>query len=154
MTKIHSLPRGIRNNNPGNIRKTTTHWRGEVHSQQETAFETFAEPVDGLRALMVLLLNYYVRYQLNDVASIINRWAPPHENDTGAYARAVAERLKVTPAERINLFDDRVLTTLAAAITVHENGRPPAGYPPAWYQEGVYQQAADLAFRAVRGTGL
>lgn len=150
MSNVVQLPRGIRNNNPGNIRKTVTHWRGETISEFERSFETFDTPVNGIRATMLLLLNYYLKYQLSTVQSIINRWAPPHENDTGAYAAAVAKKLGVKTTDRINLFNRDTLITISGAIFVHENGRPPASYPPEWYAPALYEQAADLAYNAVR----
>jgi hypothetical protein len=91
------------------------------------------------------------RSQLFTVQHIINRWAPPVENDTGSYALAVAKHLKVGVMERINLFDLDVLTAFAQAITLHENGRPPAGEPPFWYTADDYQTAALNARKAVAG---
>lgn len=53
-----NLPRGIRNNNPGNIRITKTNWKGEIVNPKEKAFETFEDAVSVHRATMILLINY------------------------------------------------------------------------------------------------
>lgn len=151
MSNVVELPRGIRNNNPGNIRKTITHWKGEVISEFERSFESFDSPGNGIRAIMLLLLNYYIKYQLNTVQAIINRWAPPHENDTGAYAEAVAGRLGVKATDHVNFFNRKTLLIFTAAIVIHENGRPPVNYPEAWYAPEIYETAADAAYLAMRG---
>ena len=146
-----NLPRGIRNNNPGNIRKTITKWRGETTSIKEKDFEVFEDPISGIRATMVLLLNYYLKYQLSDVLSIINRWAPPNENATDKYQEIVAKHIGVEREQRLNLFDRKVLIKLTEAIVRHENGRPLAGYPLYWYTTEQYNAAADQAYKNFTG---
>lgn len=120
------LPRGIRNNNPGNIRKTPTKWVGEIDGSDD-AFETFETPLVGIRALAKILLNYARRRQLNTVDEIIDRWAPPNENDTDAYVAAVALALQVEPTTVIEIEDLKILRPLVVAIIKHENGVQP--YP-------------------------
>lgn len=146
---VIQLPRGVRANNIGNIRKTSTVWQGETTNEYEKSFEVFKKPEDGLRALMIVLLNYHRKYHLDTVQSIINRWAPPHENDTGSYVRAVCWRVGVKADQKINLFDESILISLAKAIAIHENGRPPKTYPDAWYSSALYESAARKAFEAV-----
>src|SRR3569832_207317 len=90
---VYNATRGLRNNNPGNIRKTATDWRGEVVGS-DSAFETFATPEAGIRALAVLLRNYQRKYGLRTVRAIITRYAPPSENNTESYVSAVAGRPK------------------------------------------------------------
>ena len=87
------LPRGIRNSNPGNIRLSKTKWQGQAEAQEDGAFVVFVQPVHGLRALMRTLLTYYLKYDLNTVESIMNRYAPPHENETDAYIHQVSRVL-------------------------------------------------------------
>src|SRR3569832_2780970 len=91
---VYNATRGLRNNNPGNIRKTATDWRGEVVGS-DSAFETFATPEAGIRALAVLLRNYQRKYGLRTVRAIITRYAPPSENNTESYVSAVAGRQEV-----------------------------------------------------------
>src|SRR3569833_2151599 len=91
---VYNATRGLRNNNPGNIRKTATDWRGEDVGS-ESAFETFATPEAGIRALAVQLRNYQSKYGLRTVRAIITRYAPPSEKNTVSYESAVARRLNV-----------------------------------------------------------
>lgn len=141
------LPRGIRNNNPGNIRLSSSRWQGQKRFQFDTAFVEFEDPVFGLRALMRLLLTYYIRHGLDTVTALVNRYAPPAENATDAYIAAVCKRLGVDKNAVIDVMERRTLVTLARAITRHENGRPPKGMPHDWYADAVFEQAAALAFR-------
>jgi hypothetical protein len=141
------MPRGIRNNNPGNIRLTSTRWLGQKEAQFDNAFVEFSDPVYGLRALMKVLLTYYRKYGLDTVQSVINRWAPPSENATDHYAAHVAHRLKVKRTEQIRIDDCTVLKSLARAIVIHENGWPPKHIPKGWYAEKIYSKAADLALK-------
>jgi len=117
-------PRGIRNNNPGNIVKSGIAWQGKV-AGDDPRFETFDSPQNGLRALCSLLLTYYRKYDLRTPRAIINRWAPPPENDTGAYAATVANALGVGADVEIDVEDCDTLCLLCAAIVSVENGVQP-----------------------------
>lgn len=116
-------PRGIRNNNPGNIVNTPTHWLGERLRKLDPTFEEFETPVMGLRALAVLLLGYFERKGLDSVSSVIRRFAPPNENNTLAYINAVAHELQVQPDQSIDVR--ALLPALMQAIIRHENGEQP-----------------------------
>jgi len=133
-TQAPRVPRGIRNNNPGNIRLSPTRWRGEVDGT-DSAFETFDTPENGIRAMARLLLTYQRRHGLDTVEDIIGRWAPPIENDTDSYAQAVARALDVGVRDRVNLADETTLTRIVVAIIRHENGQQP--YRPAQIADGV-----------------
>ena len=89
-------PRGIRNNNPLNIRLSSDKWQGQVLPQRgsgEGAFCVFSEMKYGWRAAFRLLCHtYYGKYKLRTIRDIIYRWAPPNENGTSVYIRSVAER--------------------------------------------------------------
>lgn len=143
VSDLKILPRGIRNNNPGNIRKGAVAWQGAAAAQRDLEFVEFQHPLYGLRALMRVLLTYYSRHGLDTVQSVINRWAPPHENATDNYAHAVAKSLGVDRFSSLKLSDRRILIRLAQAITLYENGTPPNGL--GWYEESLYIKAADLA---------
>lgn len=139
------LPRGIRNNNPGNIRLSKTLWQGQKPLPQTDAdFVEFVSPLHGLRALMKLLLTYRLKYHLDTVESVINRFAPPHENATDSYIYTVAKALGIRRTDKIDITAAPVLIALARAIVLHENGRPPADKPAGWYEPAVYIQAAGL----------
>lgn len=118
------IPRGIRNNNPGNIVHIPSNkWRGAVGD--DGRFVRFEEPFYGIRALAKVLLNYYKRYGLKTIAQLINRWAPPVENDTGSYAVSVGRRTGFDTDQPLDLTDSSVLVRLVDAIIYHENGQQP-----------------------------
>lgn len=114
--------RGIKNQNPGNIRHSPDKWLGEVPGNDK-AFKTFSDPVYGIRALAKLLLNYERKYGLNTVSGIISRWAPTVENNTAAYIDAVAKACGVDPFQVIDVA--AYLHSLVPAIITHENGSQP-----------------------------
>ncbi|WP_047472556.1 structural protein P5 [Delftia sp. ZNC0008] len=131
-----STPRGIRNNNPGNIDRTAEKWQGMAADQSSDArFVVFSAPVWGLRALAKVLLSYQRKHGLRTPAAIIGRWAPPVENDTGAYARQVAKALGVGVGDQIDLQQPETLQRVLPAIVQHENGQQP--YPAALIAEAV-----------------
>ena len=117
------LPRGVRNLNPGNIRITKSAWQGKIPVAQNTdgAFEQFESMEYGLRALMKLIVNYMRKYRFATIRQIINRWAPPVENDTGAYVNAVAKRVGLSADEKL-VPDQATVSKICEAICFHENG--------------------------------
>ena len=116
--------RGERNHNPGNIdRHDSTLWQGMAHDQTDSRFVVFSDPHYGIRALAKVLLSYYRKHGLNTVHGIIDRWAPPSENNTGAYVNHVASILGVGIDAQIDVDDPATLETLVRAIIEHENGR-------------------------------
>lgn len=118
------LPRGLRNNNPGNIRLSRTLWQGEVRPSKDKAFCQFRSMSYGYRALMKLLQNYHRLNGCRTVADFIRRWAPPSENDTAAYIRRVCLEMQV-PESYVPCVDDRAtMCAFAAAISQVENGVP------------------------------
>jgi hypothetical protein len=125
MTFSNNVARGIRNNNPGNIRHSNAHWQGMSVDQPDSSFITFNSPESGIRAMAVILLNYQRKHNLNNVQSIINRWAPPSENNTRAYVNAVAHRCGVRPDQTIDLNNSMILGALVSAVILHENGSNP-----------------------------
>lgn len=124
-------PRGIRNNNPGNIERGAA-WQGLAADQSGDArFAVFSAPEWGIRAMARIIRQYQAR-GLRTVRQIINTWAPPSENDTGAYVDAVARQLGVTPDYIVN---EAALPDLLAAIIHHENGVQP--YPAELIAQGI-----------------
>lgn len=117
------MARGIRNNNPGNIRHGGSAWQGMSAEQTDASFVQFDSPVYGIRALAKLLKNYQSRYGLYTVREIINRWAPPTENITSAYVEHVARVAGVSPDEQIDINEKMV--PVVTAIIKHENGENP-----------------------------
>lgn len=125
-------PRGIRNNNPGNIRHGDN-WQGLSAEQLDSDFCTFTTPEYGIRAMCKILLNYERRHGLNTVRGIISRWAPPVENNTESYVQSVARALNVDADKEIKVDD--YLDYLVPAIIRHENGQQP--YSPEVIRMGI-----------------
>lgn len=131
---IISGPRGLRNNNPGNIVRTAEQWRGMSQDQStDSRFVVFDSPVWGLRALARILRKYNAAGLLS-VRDIINRWAPSTENDTGAYVAAVAQSVGVSPTQPLLMTDD-TLSRVMEAIVQHENGQQP--YAPELFAQAI-----------------
>lgn len=126
--------RGIRNNNPGNIRKTRTLWRGEAASQPDPDFVTFTSPAYGIRAIAKILLNYQAA-GLNTLRKIVSRWAPPSENNTTAYVAGVAHDVGVGPDQLVDLHTQPRLVSVMKALVRHEEGVQP--YPDTEYVQGA-----------------
>lgn len=116
------LPRGIRNNNPGNLR-WGEHWRGLLPAYQRTdpEFCQFIDARYGLRALARLLHTYDGR-GLHTPRQIATMYAPPSENNTEAYAAALAEECHVGVDDALNMHDPAVIEALMRGIIRHENG--------------------------------
>jgi len=130
------LPRGIRNNNPGNIRENRFvdfDWVGEAPDDFDPEFEEFLTPQAGIRAIARILKNYQSRHGINTVDGIITRWAPPSENDTAAYITAVVQQTRFGPNQQIVIANN--LFPLVSAIIQQENGMNP--YPPDVIWEGI-----------------
>lgn len=113
--------RGIRNCNPGNIRKTDTKWKGEVPGG-DSAFETFVSMPYGYRALIKLLQNYQKNHRLRTIRQLISRWAPSSENNTEAYIATVAKETGFGRDQAIDMKERRTALLMASAISFVENG--------------------------------
>lgn len=129
------MSRGLINCNAGLIRHSPTVWVGQSDVQRDPDFVTFNAPQFGIRALAVTLLTYYRKHGLNTVRGLINRWAPPRENDTSAYVSDVAKRVGVISDNPLRVDDPLLLAKLVTAIIIHENGDNP--YPAALIANAV-----------------
>lgn len=120
-----TTPRGIRNNNPGNIRNSERNdWAGEVSKadKKDNAFEEFEDIPHGVRAMMKLLLKYQRSYNLHSIKELIERWAPRDENDTAAYVRWVCREMQMPDCCRLDLSDKGTMCALVDAMCYMENG--------------------------------
>lgn len=132
-------PRGIRNNNPGNIDYNPRNdWQGQVGIEvgvPKPRFARFDTPENGIRALGKLIRAYQNKHGLKTIEQIISRWAPSSENDSRAYAEAVAKAVGTTAHANINVNRVAILRPLVEAIIRHENGGNP--YKNGEIDEGV-----------------
>lgn len=148
--------RGIRNNNPGNVRRVNgVRWQGQAEKQADAEFVVFAEPKWGLRAIARVLISYQDKHAINTVRGIVNRWAPPVENDTGAYVDHVARRTRFGADEPLDVYEPDTMRRLVRAIVLHENGVDP--YTDAQVEAGLVLAGMEpdrrplAATRTVRG---
>lgn len=118
------MSRGLRNNNPGNIRRGGGHFKGERLPSLDPAFKQFETIEWGYRAMFVLLDNYRRRHGLQSIREMIRRWAPPLENDTERYIRFVARAASLDPDQAIDTRNRRVMVPIVAAMSRIENGVP------------------------------
>jgi len=118
------LPRGIRNNNPGNLKELSgdkTQWQGERATDDDPIFEEFETMEYGIRALMKILINYMKKYKLRTIIEIIKRFAPASENDTRAYINSVSWITGFEDNEILAANEDTI-SKLVTAICFIENG--------------------------------
>lgn len=116
------MSRGLRNNNPGNIRLGRVRYKGERAKSSDRAFRQFESMEWGYRAMFVLLHTYALKHGCNTLRKIINRYAPPSENHTENYIRRVAHATHLAPDEKISTIDKGVMTAIVAAMSEVENG--------------------------------
>jgi len=126
------LPRGIRNNNPLNIRRTAKdQWKGLRAQQTDASFCQFERLEYGWRAAFYLLTRtYYHKYRLFTIRMIINKWAPPNENLTSTYIENVSRLTGIAPDEPIGIPSDQPTRwmKLGIAMAIQENGTESLDY--------------------------
>ena len=120
------MSRGMRNNNPGNIRLSATRFKGEVVPSMDSAFKQFSAGEYGYRAIFVLIDTYARRYGLTTIRKMISRYAPPTENFTDGYVRFVCRRSGIGADERVDSRSPRDMVPIVAAMAEIENGENPS----------------------------
>lgn len=118
-------PRGLRNCNPGNIRKNEIVYQGEVVPSRDNDFKQFTTMAYGYRAMFVVLYTYQKRYGINTIASMISRYAPACENHTKAYIEAVSDYSGVPATSHITTTNGDIMIPIVAAMSRVENGEEP-----------------------------
>lgn len=116
------IPRGIRNNNPLNIR-IGNKWKGETPENTDGVFEQFTRMEYGVRAAFILLRRYINRYHLDSVQKIVSRWAPRNENHTEKYIKHVCMYMAILPTTRIAFEDKEYMFDLVDAMAIYECGQ-------------------------------
>ena len=127
-----NFTRGIRNNNPGNLRYTAIPWQGKVSYAQNKdweinpsnvvkEFEQFVNMAYGIRA-MAIDITGDVKENNYSLAQLIYEYAPPHENDTTAYIQTVKQRAGIADANAPLQFTFLSLSEVLRAMIMMENG--------------------------------
>ena len=121
--KALPLPRGLRNNNPLNIRRNGDHFQGEVVAGSDREFKQFTSMAYGYRAAFVVL-GTYLAHGRNTIEKIIRAWAPPTENNTEAYIANVEKRSGVGRNKVLTADSGGDYRKIVAAMSHCENGVP------------------------------
>ena len=124
-------PRGIRNHNPLNIRRSKDQWKGMAEVQTDRAFCQFKSLEYGWRAAFYLLTRtYYHKYRLYTIRGIVSRWAPSSENDTSAYIANVARLTGIGPDELLGIPSEQPSRWMMVgmAMAIQENGTDSLDY--------------------------
>lgn len=116
------IPRGIRNNNPLNIRIGNV-WLGEVQNPTDPHFEQFVSMEYGLRAAFVLLRRYIRHYHRTTIPDILAAWAPSSENNTLQYVDTVCQLSHLSPLEGLRYEDKPSMCALVQAMCQVECGQ-------------------------------
>lgn len=147
------LPRGIRNNNPGNI-ELGAPWQGLSKTQTDGRFAQFDTPAYGIRAIARVLITYQDKRQARDgspidtVREIIERWAPASENDVDAYVTAVRRAMfgdPNLPVRYLDVHKYHIMKPLVEAIIRHENGKGPLNTANSWYDAATIDEGLRMA---------
>lgn len=132
--------RGIRNNNPLNLKKGSS-WKGERPIQTDPKFEEFISMEWGIRAALKLMRNHITgfkntRPKMNTVKKLISIWAPPSENATNNYLKLVCEKTGYEPTTVIDPDSRTMMVKIARVMAYVECGQ--------WIDEEKFQSAWDL----------
>ena len=125
------ISRGIRNNNPLNIRRSKDQWKGMAEAQSDVAFVQFNSLEYGWRAAFHLLTRtYYHKYRLYTIRTIVSRWAPELENNTKAYVENVSRLTGIAPDEPLGIPSEQPSRWIALgiAMAIQENGASSLDY--------------------------
>lgn len=117
-----SKPRGLRNNNPGNIRQSSVRYTGEVQPSKDGAFKQFQSMEYGYRAMFVLLHTYARKHGIDTIEKMISRYAPATENHTQKYIDVVSEWSGVPATSHLTTTNAEVMIPIVAAMSRVENG--------------------------------
>jgi hypothetical protein len=140
------LPRGIRNNNPGNLVKTSIPWQGKVSPSTDSRFEQFEGFVWGLRAKIRDIVGDIKNKNQNTIRKLITAFAPPFENNTANYIQRVSAYTGIG-ADTLLTGSKEEIRKLSKIICVVENGNPqPKIGRTEWYDDATFDVAWDLAY--------
>lgn len=117
-----SAPRGIRNNNPGNL-----NFAGQSGATKEGGeggrFAVFESMEHGVAALYRQLQLYFKR-GVNTLSSIVKTYAPASDgNNVDAYVSALSKTTGKGANETIDAGDTTTIARLMKGIVDHENGK-------------------------------
>jgi len=110
---------GQRINNPFNIRQYDQGFLGE--SGEDSGFISFEDPMYGVRAADKVLTTYGTKRGINTVRGLINRFAPPSENDTSSYVNYISGQLGIDPDAEVDLSDPEMRARILSPMAMMES---------------------------------
>ncbi|MGC1062807.1 hypothetical protein WKH44_16015 [Pantoea agglomerans] len=115
-------PRGIRNNNPGNL-----NFAGQAGATKEGGengrFAVFESMRDGISALYKQIQLYFSR-GVNTIESVVNKYAPAEDNNNvQAYIKQLVGATGKQADEKLSGEDTETVFKLIRGIINHENGK-------------------------------
>lgn len=133
------MTRGMRNNNPLNIRfSPKNHWFGLTGS--DGAFCRFDTVENGFRAAFLVIHRYMAVHGLKTVKEIVSRWAPEIDNDTEAYIYFVCKRMNCSMDKVLDFHSGDDMCALVGAMAQIESGD---------YDKDIIRKAYDIAAACV-----
>jgi hypothetical protein len=101
-----SGPRGLKVNNPGNIRTNAYTWPGEIKPSADPAFKQFVSPEYGYRGLAALLYEYVTQDGHDTLRKIIHVYAPADDgNNPDSYSAFVSKNSGVALDTKLTAED-------------------------------------------------
>lgn len=123
---MKKVTRGLRNNNPGNIRINTDVFQGEITPSKDKSFKQFRSMAYGYRAIFRILYTYKRAYKLDTIQQWISKWAPPEDNnDTVSYIGLVCRYCGMSASNVIDIANKELMCEIVAGISKQENGVEP-----------------------------
>lgn len=119
---MKTMQRGLRNNNPLNIRHNPDRFKGEVFPSGDRSFKQFRDMDYGYRAAFRMLRTYQLKYGCEVLSDFISRWAPDIENDTKAYIYTVCKRTGLSADSPVDTMSEVQMRRIVAAMSFVENG--------------------------------
>lgn len=115
----NDLPRGLRNNNPGNLVYTENAWKGKIPFAQNSDghFEQFESIEWGIRAMMIDIIGD-INEGTDTLRQLISEYAPAHENNTDAYIASVSNAVGILPDVKLQLSQGLLFALIRAKITM------------------------------------
>lgn len=123
MEDSQKTPRGIRNNNPLNLRISSNEWIGKIRQGTDKDFEQFVNMTYGIRAAFINIRTIMRRNRGCTLRRLIEVWAPAFENNTCAYVNRVCARTKLPQSHVLDFKDRKNMCLVAQAMAEVENGR-------------------------------
>lgn len=124
---LDGAARGIRNNNPLNMNFAK---QNGARKESSGAFAVYNTAYEGIRGNARQLMMYFNGTsaaadgkKLQTISEIVSLWAPKKhgKNDPVAYAKRVADEMKIDVNDRLNLDDPEVMYALIRAMSMVEN---------------------------------